>query len=345
MLVACRLAGLSALEAHYAGVNGRNGSADVAFADALRSNKEAAVKVGFVGLGGMGSAIAANLLKSGHEVTVWSRRPEPAERLRELGARVVDTARAAFHGDAFFSMLSDDAAVRAVIVEGGLLADKTDTIHVDLATISVALAEELTALQEKAGAPYLAAPVFGRPEAAAAAKLHIVTAGDPTAIARVQPVFDAIGQKTWVVGDRPSQANVVKICGNFILASAIETLSEASALANACGVPTKTLLGLISSTLFASPAYQTYGKIITDQSFEPAGFSLKLGFKDVRLALAASEASNVPMPFGAVLRDVFVEAIAHGLGDVDWSAISQVAQLRAHLPRDPENHVLGRFAE
>ena len=294
------------------------------------------MKVGFVGLGGMGSAIAANLLKGGHEVTVWSRRPEPAERLRELGARVVDSPRAAFHGDGFFSMLSDDAAVRAVVVEGGLLAGKTDTIHVNLATISVALAEQLTALQEKAGAPYLAAPVFGRPEAAAAAKLHIVTAGDPAAIARVQPLFDAIGQKTWVVGERPSQANVVKICGNFILASAIETLSEASALANAYGVPTKTLLELMSSTLFASPAYQTYGKIIADQSFEPAGFRLKLGFKDVRLALAASEASNVPMPFGAVLRDVFVEAIAHGLGDVDWSAISQVAQRRAHLPRDPE---------
>ena len=178
---------------------------------------------------------------------------------------------------------------------------------------------------------------LGPPEAAAAAKLHIVAAGDPTAIARVQPLFDAIGQKTWVVGDRPSQANVVKICGNFILASAIETLSEASALANAYGVPTKTLLELMSSTLFASPAYQTYGKIIADQSFQPAGFRLKLGFKDVRLALAASEASNVPMPFGAVLRDVFIEAIAHGLGDVDWSAISQVAQRRAHLPRDPEN--------
>ena len=176
-----------------------------------------------------------------------------------------------------------------------------------------------------------------RAEAAAAAKLHIVAAGDPAAISRVQPLFDAIGQKTWVVGDRPSQANVVKICGNFILASAIETLSEASALANAYGVPTKTLLELMSSTLFASPAYQTYGKIITDQSFEPAGFRLKLGFKDLRLALAASEASNVPMPFGAVLRDVFIEAIAHGLGDVDWSAISQVAQRRAHLPRDPEN--------
>ena len=292
------------------------------------------MKVGFVGLGGMGSAMAANLLKAGHEVAVWSRRPEPAERLRELGALVVEIPGDAFQGDAFISMLSDDAAVRAIIVGGGLLAGKTGAVHINSATISVACAEEMTRLHRELGVPYLAAPVFGRPEAAAAAKLHVVAAGDPTIIVKVQPLFDAIGQKTWIVGDQPSQANVVKICGNFMLASAIETLSEASALANAHGVPTKTLLELMTSTLFPSPAYQIYGKIIADQRFEPAGFRLKLGFKDVRLALAASEALNVPLPFGAALRDVFLEAIAGGLGDADWSAISQVAQRRAHLPRD-----------
>jgi 3-hydroxyisobutyrate dehydrogenase-like beta-hydroxyacid dehydrogenase len=154
------------------------------------------MKVGFVGLGGMGSAMAANLQKAGHEVTVWSRRPEPAERLRELGARVVDSPNAAFKGDAFLSMLSDDAAVRAVVEEGGLLSGKTDTAHINCATVSVACAEELTTLHQKAGAPYLAAPVFGRPEAAAAAKLHVVAAGDPALIAKMQPLFDAIGQKT-----------------------------------------------------------------------------------------------------------------------------------------------------
>ena len=291
------------------------------------------MKAGFVGLGGMGSAMAANLLKAGHEVAVWSRRPEPAEALGKLGARVVDSPRAALDGDAFFSMLSDDAATRAVLVESGLIGASRSTVLVNCATISVALAEELTALCAKAGAPYVAAPVFGRPEAAAAAKLNVVAAGDPAAIAKVQPLFDAIGQKTWNVGERPAQANVVKICGNFMLASAIETLSEASALANAYGVPTKTLLGLMTSTLFDSPAYRGYGAIIGDRNFDPPGFRLKLGFKDVRLALAASEASNVPLPFGAVLRDVFVEAIAHGLGEADWSAISEVAQRRAQLPR------------
>lgn len=294
------------------------------------------MKVGFVGLGGMGSAMASNLLKAGHEVTVWSRRPEAAEPLLKLGARAAESPRAAFAGDAFVSMLSDDAAVRSVIIEGGLLANRTDVVHVNTATISVALAEELTELHRKIDAPYVAAPVFGRPEAAAAAKLNIVAAGDPAHIDKVQPLFDVMGQKTWRVGDQPSQANVVKICGNFMLASAIETLSEASALANAHGVPTKTLLELMSSTLFDSPAYRIYSKLITDKSFEPAGFRLKLGFKDVRLALAASEGSGVPLPFGGVLRDVFVEAIAHGFGDADWSAISEVAQRRGRLPRESE---------
>jgi 3-hydroxyisobutyrate dehydrogenase-like beta-hydroxyacid dehydrogenase len=282
------------------------------------------MKLGFVGLGGMGSAMAANLLKAGHEVAVWSRRPEPAEAMRKLGACIADSPRAAFAGEALFAMLSDDAATRAVLVDGGLID----------ATISVALAEELAALREKAGGRYVAAPVFGRPDAAAAAKLHIVAAGDPGVIAKMQPLFDALGQKTWIVGERPAQANVVKICGNFALASAIETLSEASALANAYDVPSQTLLGLLSGTLFDSPAYRGYGALIAERKFEPAGFRLKLGFKDVRLALAASEAASVPLPFGAVLRDVFVEAIAHGLGDADWSAISQVAQRRAQLPRD-----------
>ncbi len=161
------------------------------------------MKVGFVGLGGMGSAMAANLLKAGHEVAVWSRRPQPAEHLRKLGARVVDGPAAAFQGDAFFSMLSDDEAVRAVVVESGALSQKTETVHVNCATISVECAEDMTALHQKVGAPYLAAPVFGRPEAAATAKLNIVAAGDPALIAKVQPLFDAIGQKTWVVGDRP----------------------------------------------------------------------------------------------------------------------------------------------
>jgi 3-hydroxyisobutyrate dehydrogenase-like beta-hydroxyacid dehydrogenase len=282
----------------------------------------------------MGSAMAANLLKAGHEVAIWSRRPEPADALRKLGARVAASPAEAFGGDAFFAMLSDDAATRAVLVDGGLIGASPQTVLVNCATISVALAEELAAMREKAGAPYVAAPVFGRPDAAAAAKLHIVAAGDPAAIAKVQPLFDALGQKTWIVGERPVQANVVKICGNFTLASAIEALSEAAALANSYGVPSKTMLGLLSGTLFDSPAYRGYGALITERKFEPAGFRLKLGFKDVRLALAASEAADVPLPFGAVLRDVFVEAIAHGLGDVDWSAISEVAQRRAHLPRD-----------
>jgi 3-hydroxyisobutyrate dehydrogenase-like beta-hydroxyacid dehydrogenase len=294
------------------------------------------MKVGFIGLGGMGLPMAANLVKAGHDVAVWSRQPGPAERLRALGARVAESPRAAFAGDAFLSMLSDDAAVRAIVIDGGLLAEaKAPPVHVNLATISVALADELAAFHRAAGAPYVAAPVFGRPDAAAAAKLNILAAGDPAAIAKVQPLLDAMGQRTWIVGDRPSQANAVKICGNFMLAAAIESMSEAAALANANGVPTKTLLEIMTTTLFDAPAYRIYAKLIGDQAFEPAGFRLALGFKDVRLALAASEAAQVPMPFASAARDVFVEAIAHGLADCDWSAISQVALRRANAARFP----------
>jgi len=292
------------------------------------------MKVGFIGLGTMGLPMAANLLKAGHEVTVWSRQPGPAEALRALGAQIAESPRAAFRGDAFLSMLSDDSAVRAIVMDGGLFADGgSATIHVNMATISVAFADELAAFHREAGVPYVAAPVFGRAEVAAAGRLNILAAGDRASIAKVQPLFDAMGQRTWLVGDRPSQANAVKICGNFMLASAIEAMSEAVALISAQGVPPKTFLEIMTSTLFDAPAYKGYAKIIGDQLFEPAGFRLTLGLKDVRLALSAGEAAHVPLPFASVMRDVFVEAIAHGLANSDWSAISQVALQRANLAR------------
>lgn len=292
------------------------------------------MKVGFVGLGTMGLPMAANLLKAGHEVTVWSRKPGPAHELRALGAQVAESPGAAFKGDAFLSMLSDDSSVRSIVMDGGLFADgRSPTIHVNMATISVACADELAVFHRDAGVPYVAAPVFGRAEVAAAGRLNIVAAGDRASIARVQPLFDAMGQRTWLVGDRPSNANAVKIGGNFMLASAIEAMSEAAALLTAKGVPTKTFLEIMTSSLFDAPAYKGYARLIGDQAFEPAGFRLTLGFKDVRLALSASEAAHVPLPLASVLRDVFVEAIAHGLADSDWSAISQVALRRANLAR------------
>lgn len=291
------------------------------------------MKVGFIGLGGMGMPMATNLIKAGHEVAVWSRKPGPAEALSALGARVVENPSAAFEGDALMSMLSDDAAVRALVMDSGLLAGASPgAVHINLATISIALANELTAFHRDAGLSYVAAPVFGRPDAAAARRLAVVAAGDPTAIAKVQPLLDAIGQRTWIVGDRPSQANAVKICGNYMLATAIESISEAAALGNSQGVATKTLLEIMTSTLFDAPAYRTYAKIISERAFDPPGFRMTLGFKDVRLALAAGEAAHVPLPFGSALRDVFLEAIAHGREGSDWAAISQIALRRANLP-------------
>ena len=219
------------------------------------------MKIGFIGLGAMGLPMAANLIKAGHDVAVWSRKPGPADALRALGAQIAESPRAAFGGDAFLSMLSDDSAVRAIVMDGGLFAGgRSATIHVNMATISVAFADELAAFHRDAGVPYVAAPVFGRAEVAAAGRLNIVAAGDSASIAKVQPLFDAMGQRTWLVGDRPSDANAVKICGNFMLASAIEAMSEAVALINAKGVPTKTFLEIMTTSLFDAPAYKGYAR-------------------------------------------------------------------------------------
>ncbi|HYP56844.1 MAG TPA: NAD(P)-dependent oxidoreductase, partial [Beijerinckia sp.] len=210
------------------------------------------------------------------------------------------------------------------------LASK-DLIHVNLATVSLSFVEELIALHEKLGLAYVAAPVFGRPDAAAAAKLNIVVAGPAGAIAKVQPLLDCFGQKTWPVGDDPVRANAVKIAGNLMIAAAIETMGEAAALVRGHGVAARDFLEILTKTLFASPVFQGYGAIIAAEQFEPAGFRLKLGLKDVRLALAAGEAANVPLPLASLLRDNFLDAIAHGDGEKDWAALARVASRRAGL--------------
>jgi 3-hydroxyisobutyrate dehydrogenase-like beta-hydroxyacid dehydrogenase len=277
--------------------------------------------------------MAANLLKAGHAVAVWSRQPGPAEEMRALGAEIAESPRVAFNADAFISMLPDDSAVRAVVMDGALLpADGSSTIHINMATISAAFADELAAFHRKSGAPYVSAPVFGRPDVAAAGKLNIFAAGDPAAIQKVQPLFDALGQRTWMLGDRASAANVVKLCCNFMIASAIESMSEAIALANANGVTSGSFLEIVTTALFDTPIYRGYAKIIDEQRFEPPGFKLKLGLKDTRLVLSAGEAANAPLPFASVLRDAFIEAIAHGLADADVAAVSRVALRRANIP-------------
>jgi 3-hydroxyisobutyrate dehydrogenase-like beta-hydroxyacid dehydrogenase len=290
------------------------------------------MNIGFIGLGAMGGAMARNLLKAGHAVTVWNRSEAATEPLAALGATVAKTPVEAAGGDALLSMLANDAAVRAVILDAGVLdAMPRGAVHVNHATVSVALAKELAGAHARRGVAYVAAPVFGRPDVAAAGRLNILAAGEASAVERVRPLLDAMGSRTWPLGEAPERANVAKIAGNFMLAAAIESMAEASALTRAHGISAADFLEVMTGTLFAAPAYQGYAKLIAERRFKPAGFALPLGYKDVGLALAAGEAARVPLPFAGVLRDSLLEALAGGDEDVDWSVLSQVAARRAHL--------------
>lgn len=282
--------------------------------------------VGFLGLGRMGRGMAANLVRAGHRVRVWNRTPgEPVE-----GATTAATAQEAFSGDAAISMLADDAALRAVIVEGGLLDGAAKpAMHLSMSTVSVALARELAPVHERAGVAYVAAPVFGRPDVAEKGALNIVAAGPSAAVEAAAPLFEAMGAKTWRFGEEPFRANAVKLAGNFMLVAAIEAMGEAAAFAEGHGVKGADLLDLLTNTIFASPVYKGYGASIAAERYEPPGFGLALGLKDIRLALAASDAAGVPMPFAGVLRDNLLDAVAHGDGAKDLAALAVVSRRRS----------------
>ncbi|HKH81572.1 MAG TPA: NAD(P)-dependent oxidoreductase [Methylovirgula sp.] len=287
--------------------------------------------IGFIGLGAMGSGMAAELIEAGHKVHVWNRSRGPAEKLAKEGAIVVERPQDAFQGEAAVTMLADDDAIAAVLLEHGVLEQaRRDLVHVVMATISVGFAQRLEKIHADCGLAYVAAPVMGRPDAAAAGELNILAAGEAAHIRRVQPLLNAMGKATWVVSPAPHQANLVKLAANFMLASAMETMAESIALAKRHEVDPKKLIEILTSTLFAAPAYKIYGPAILDGGFKP-GFKLVLGLKDIRLALAAGEQVGAPMPFASVLRDNFLDAIAHGEGDKDWAAVSNVALRRAGL--------------
>lgn len=296
------------------------------------------MNVGFVGLGSMGKPMAANLLMAGHRVRVWNRSKEAVVALQQLGAEVAETPRAAFQGDACISMLADDAAVRAIVMNRDFLPDGgTSTVHINMATISVPLSKEVAAFHRERGVPYLAAPVFGFVAMAVAANLNILAAGDGATIDRVQPLFDALGPNTFRLGDEPSRANIVKIAGNFMVACILETLGEAGALVEANGMAASDFFSVLVKALFNVPVYSSYATKIGEKRFEPAAFKLTLGLKDVQLALSTGGTVNVPLPFAGVLRDSFLDAIAHGDGDKDWSAISQVSDRRSGVRRRTED--------
>src|SRR6202140_3930965 len=293
------------------------------------------MKIGFIGLGRMGAAMAANLVKAGHDVSVFNRSPGRGAALLELGALEAANLAEACAGDAVITMLADDDAASDIALgDGGLIAHlPKGAIHLSMSTISIALSKRLAQAHAQAGQRYAAAPVFGRPDAAAAAKLFIVAAGDPATIEECQPLFRVMGQKAFPIGTEPSAANLVKLSGNFLLASAIEALGEAVALIGKAGIDTRAYFEILTSTVFNAPAYKIYGGLIAQNKFEPAAFAAPLGYKDIRLALAAAESLGVPMPLGSLLHDRFLRLIAQGGDKLDWSAIGGLATQDAGDPQ------------
>jgi 3-hydroxyisobutyrate dehydrogenase-like beta-hydroxyacid dehydrogenase len=278
------------------------------------------MKVGFIGLGQMGHAMAGNLLKAGHELTVWNRSPEKAKDLLGRGARWAESPGQAADGDVVMTMLADDHALEAVVYgDGGILA--APALHVSHSTISVPLAERL-ARDHGVRSGFVSAPVFGRPAAAQAAKLFVVTAGQPDLVARCEPLFAAIGQRSFHVGDSPSAANLVKLGGNFMIMAAVEAMAEAMTLVEAGGVERRAMLEVLTGTLFNAPIYHTYGELLVEDRFRPAGFAAPLGLKDMNLADSAATASRVPMPVLGVVRDHLRAAIATEGEDIDWASVA-----------------------
>jgi len=289
--------------------------------------------VGFIGLGNMGLAMARNLLKAGHSLRVYNRTQSRAEPLEREGATIATSPAEASTGDAVITMLANDQAVEETVFgdDGVLRGLKKGAAHISMSTITVALSERLKKAHAEAQQTYIAAPVFGRPDAAAAAKLFVVPAGDKKAVEHFQPLFDAMGQRTFFLSENAPEANLVKLSGNFLIASMIECLGETVALMRKYEVDPRRFLEIMTETLFAAPVYRTYGALIAGQKYEPAGFKLELGLKDVRSVLAAAETKSVPMPVASVVRDHFLSAIARGGADLDWSALAKVAAEDAGL--------------
>lgn len=285
------------------------------------------MKIGFIGLGHMGAGMAARLCQAGHDVTVFNRSAQRIQPLLAAGAKAAGNIGEACAADVVFTMLADDNALADVVTgSSGMLEHlKPGAIHVSCSTVSVSLSARLAHQHSERQQGYIAAPVFGRPDAAASGKLFIVAAGKQDLIEKLKPLFDALGQRTYIVSDAPEKANLVKLSGNFMIATVIEALGEAMSLAEKGGVDRHQYLELLTSSLFNVPVYKNYGAMIAERNFEPAGFAAHLGQKDIRLVLAAAEELKVPLPFASILRDRFLNLAAHGGGNLDWSAIGSLA--------------------
>jgi 3-hydroxyisobutyrate dehydrogenase-like beta-hydroxyacid dehydrogenase len=292
------------------------------------------MKIGFVGLGNMGQAMARNLIKAGHELAAYNRTQAKAEALRSQGGRVAKTPREAAQGaQVVFTMLADDHALEEVCWgEAGLLAGlEKGAIHISSSTISVALSERLTEAHAQAGQGYVSSPVFGRPEAAEAKQLWVLAAGAQADVERCRPLLEAVGRGLTVLGEKPSAANVAKLSGNFLIATMIEALGEVFALTRKSGIEPKTFLDLFQSVFANSPIFGRYASLVASGQYEPPGFALRLGLKDVGLVIQAAGSTQVPMPIASLLRDHYMEAVARGMGEQDWAALGALAAERAGL--------------
>jgi len=290
------------------------------------------MKIGFIGLGQMGTAIAGNLIRAGHTLTVWNRSQAAVKALVDQGATAARTPADAMQGEVLFSMLASDQAIQEVGLDAALLEKAAKgLIHVNLATISPPFARALAAAHDSRGLDYVAAPVFARPEAAAQKNMVVLAASPNDAVAKVEPLLAAIGRRTVRVGEVPEMANLFKIAGNFMIMSAVETMGEAFALLRKGGVDPALFLDTMTEGLFAAPVYKNYGKQILDEAYEPAGFYLKLGLKDANLVKGASDQLAVPMPLLDLVRGHYEEAMKKGWGERDWASIAALIAEKAGL--------------
>jgi 3-hydroxyisobutyrate dehydrogenase-like beta-hydroxyacid dehydrogenase len=284
------------------------------------------MKVSFIGLGRMGSAMARRLCEAGHDVAVYNRTPEKAQALVDAGAKVVGSmAEAARHGDAVVTMLADDAALEAVAGQNdGLLQSlPLGCVHICAGTHGVHVVRKIDAAHAKAGQVMIASPMLGRPEAVSSGQAGVVVGGPPDALARCRPLFEAMARRVFEAGADPAAAAAIKIANNFVLGCAIEAMGEGFSLIRKYGVIPQVFYDVMTDGLFSAPAYKVYGKIIVDEAYEKVGQMAVLGLKDANLALAAGEAAGVPLPSGNVWRDRLVGAVAHGDGGCDWAVMAR----------------------
>ena len=300
-------------------------------------------RVGFVGLGQMGTAMAANLAAAGHRVIAYIRHPEQAGRLVALGLEPTTNFTDLLDCEVVISMLPDDAAVREIVfgheevgLDGLAAGLRPGSIHLSMSTISTAAASELASEHAVNGQGYVAAPVFGNPDAAKARQLYIVAAGAPGDVERCRPLFDSLGQQTFVIGRDPAEANLTKLLGNMMTATALEMLGEIVALFRKRNLDAAPFLEILTSTMFGGRAHKIYSAKILAERYAP-GFRLPLALKDVRLALAEADGAGVPMPSVEVVRDRMTTGIARGYGDLDWTALGLIAAEEAgvHSSQQP----------